>query len=191
MIEINLLPQEERSGLKEGIRIDMDMLNKAAKRIILASFFLPVLFQCLIFVNQARLSALKKSLLQISLQSSRVDLFREKIGEYTKLSGIREELTRGRFNVSLKMNIISNAITRGVWLKELTMSKDRLMIKGSCVYSSSGEFPQINQFFNSLKDDKRITDSFKQLQLASVQRSMFQGVEVVDFTVSAQVQKKK
>lgn len=190
MIEINLLPESLRKkqifqfNLPQGKRIPFVGL-------VIAFFILPhILLPVCIGINSFRLKRAEAALKRIGPQKQQVDALKLQVDAARGLEALDLRLGQERFLSSPKLNAVSDSLSDGVWLEELTFSKEALEIKGSCYSLEGQELTQIGNFLNALKSDSSIAKDFPRLELVSVQRRKLGAIEVVDFAISSKMQGK-
>ena len=190
MIEINLLPEHLRK--KQLPKLTFNLAGN--KKIIGFSVCSVVLahlgLQAIIFFQSLMLNHAERAFAAIGPQRLEVDELKAKMDKTKVLEELMVRLGTQRFSVSPKLNAISDAVTDGVWLYELALSKDACELKGSCVSLGAQELAQIWKFLNSLRALPELYKAFPRLELASVQRRKIGDVEVVDFIISSQSQTK-
>ena len=100
------------------------------------------------------------------------------INNITKKDGIRW---------AQKLNIISDSLPKGVWLKRLALDDGVLFIEGSAISKQQKEMINAHSFTSLLKEDKSFLTHLNDLELGSVQRQKIQNLEVADFLITAKV----
>lgn len=183
MIEINLLPQE----LHKKQQIKLDFLKDYDKKIIKPAIFVFAAIHLLLIsfmaINSMMLKHLTSSFIKIEPQKKQIDAVKNELQRYKDLQELFSRLMKQRINTAIELNIISDCLPQGVWLYELSFSKGIWKIQGSCISVSGSETEQIGKFLNALKANRE--DSFRDLELVSIQRRKIAATEVVDFVISS------
>lgn len=182
ILEINLLPEELR---KKRRAFQFKALADNAKKFlrpVIAGFILIHLFIPLItFTKNLRLKQAKRTFTNIQPQKEEIDEVRNQLQKFKSLDELFRRLRSQRLAVAPRLNIISDYLPQGVWLSELSVSKNVWEIKGSCIFGIESEMAQIGEFLQALKSDARFAKDFAGLELVSVQRKKLGPTEIVDF----------
>jgi len=88
---------------------------------------------------------------------------------------------------SKKLNVISDGITRGVWLRKMVLDKGGLTMEGSAVSKSHEEISNVGNFVSALKKDEGFMSGFSSLEVNSIQRGKRSSMEVTDFIVTVKL----
>jgi Tfp pilus assembly protein PilN len=103
----------------------------------------------------------------------------------TKMNMIADMTTKKSVLWSPKFNAISDALPRGLWIRNMTLDKTGLSIEGSVVSKTRNEINNVGLFISALKQDNDFIKDFSSLEVNSIQRSNASSVEVADFTILA------
>lgn len=115
----------------------------------------------------------------------------EVIAELRKLQGkvkSMEEITLGS-NIlwARKLNILSDQLPRGVWLKRAALNGRTFFIEGSAISRDQKEIISVHNFTAALKKQQDFLKDFDDLELDSVQRRKIKDIEVADFLITIQL----
>ncbi len=185
MIEINLLPEDSRP-VKTGVVYDPKQflfgLPVILFILIIAHFYITAQS---ISVNK-EYSALNKKWKETAAQREALKSNKDK---NTLSNGTLSfaQASKARIAWAQKLALISTNLPQGVWLNELIVNDKNFTLKGSVVSADKQEMGLINDFLNSLKQDKVFFSGFLSLELGPVQREMVGATERVDFTFSGQL----
>ena len=95
-----------------------------------------------------------------------------------------EDLSVGKNIVwSKKINVISDVIPRGVWLKRVALTDEVLFIDGSAVSQKANERFNIHTFATELRNDESFLKDFHNLELGSIQSRKIQQTDIDDFLI--------
>lgn len=175
MIEINLLPKELR---KKEVRfeIPLDSLLKILVIVLLIHLSLTVTTA----VRKAKLDSLNKNFFEFQEKKIAYDDLKKEIEILEKNRSNLDQLKGKRIIWSEKLNFISDTIPKGIWLKELSFSKGKFKIIGSCVSKRSDETERIQIFLSRLREE------FKDLELKGLTRRSIKSQDVIDFILSSE-----
>ena len=215
MIELNLLPLELQKKkptfsfekLPDVTRVPLQFLSRLPFRLIgfygggalLVLYTLAVLG---VVVNQHALSTLKKEWDQIAPQREKINLLS---GEYKELDAVEKAVQKlnHHFSWSKKLQDLSGAMVRGVWLRELSIGERHrdaapqqgtpggsgrlpeklLILTGSAASSKGDQTAVVGRFIRSLKENKDFFSDFTNVELESIKRRSIQSQDVMDFKI--------
>ena len=215
MIDINLLPEElKASRRKAGFSLgaikglfastDFKLGSLAAW---LAAFL--IFLQSIILVSQIssriRLNILKSGYSKMSLKKHDVDSIKAEIDAISRKSPLIDSaLTRG-FSWAQKLNALSDSMTPGIWMAELSYDETSLQkkeanksaravkAKKSLIRSlmlsgyayTAGEDPTaaIGKFISSLKANRNFYDGFQNIAIESIKGEKIENQEVMSFKI--------
>lgn len=184
MIEINLLPEELRKKQQVRLGFPKEYNKNIIKTVILIFISIHILIILLIAINSIMLKHLAASFIKIEPQKKQIDEVKGGLQKYKNLEDLFLRLSKQRIGMAPKLNTISDSLPQGVWLYELSFSKDIWKIQGNCISASSSETAQIGKFLNSLKSNDG-GSAFRDLELISIQRKKMGATEVVDFIITS------
>ena len=141
MIEINLLPEEQRAKNRKdvhsaapGAGMDPTYLIYVVP-IVAAILLLAHLYLGLAYVSkQNRFNSLNKEWASLASQRQKVSSFKTESAASSQDAMIIDELTNKSVRWSEKLNLLSLNLPPGVWFNEVVISKKSLVIK-ACVFS--------------------------------------------------------
>lgn len=182
MIEINLLPEELRKRFKPlCFNLPVKNIRNIAILTIAVFLLVHIFFPMLILINSLRLKLLKKAFVKIEPQKEQIDEISGQLQKLKSLDELFQRIGRQRLSLAVRLNIVSDYLPQGVWLDELSLSKEIWKIKGSCIFGSESEMSQIGKFLDALKSAAASGRDFANLELVSVQRRKLGPTELVDF----------
>ncbi len=88
-------------------------------------------------------------------------------------------------------NKINQAVPKGLWLNRLSFSYNGLVIGGGVFSFGTEEISLVNKFFNELKNDELFLENFSNFNLDSVQRRVIKEYEILDFLLTADINKER
>ena len=130
MIEINLLPEEYRKKDAQLKRMDMAKFNvqnlplfKIAGAALAVMVAVPVLLFFIGLYARAHLSSMEKQYNQMVPAKKEADALKSGIEMVNKKIKAIDELMVKRFSWARKLNDLSDSVTPGIWLTELSYSE--------------------------------------------------------------------
>ena len=217
MIEISLLPEELRK--KERIKVAMPEIP--IKKTLFISLGVLVSFQLLFTLFTFFLYTQEISLTKnvVSLKESSKDVIAQKEEAeaiYNRLKEIRSVVSR-KFYWSELLSSVSNSATKGVWLRNLSVTdqgpkpsgsdkastepqssdKDKkaakdmyLVLEGSAV-GQGQETAFIGKYLKQLKETPYFTELFSEIKPNNINQRRFKDFDVYDFTIHCKFRKEK
>ncbi|MCX5711947.1 MAG: hypothetical protein NTY47_02610 [Candidatus Omnitrophica bacterium] len=193
MIEINLLPAEQRIKTKK-VSVTAEAQNKI---IVYAVMLVVILLACLNLYVITRNTGAALKLKSLSSQWSGFEQKRKSIEAFQKESSellgsdkAMQQVVTARVVWSEKMNKLSLDLSYGVWFNELTVNRKELIIKGSILSLDKQEMGLLNKFIDDLKKDQQFSRDFEKLDISSLQRKQIGGYEIADFVFTAKLKTK-
>lgn len=184
MIEINLLPEELRKKQKVKLDFLKNYSKNIIKPVILIFISIHILLILLVAIDSVMLKHFTKSFIEIEPQKKQIDEVKGELQKYKNLEELFLRLSKQRLSIAPKLNIISDSLPHGIWLYELSFSKEIWKIQGNCISAPGLETTQIGKFLNSLKASDG-EGGFRDIELLSIQRKKIGATEVVDFVISS------
>ena len=218
MILINLLPQELRK--KEVTRIVMPEIpiKKTLIAIGAALAALQILLTLVAVFFSLREAAVKHEITILTSQTQETHQFRtQTLTVLNKLKDIHA-LTDKKFYWASVLNAISESLTKGVWLRGLSLdevieetprvadasvkanagkksqSKNqtiRVMKLEGSVTASGQETAFIGKYVKSLKENPYLTELFRDVELANINQRKIKEFDVYDFILLCKFRKGK
>ena len=183
MIEINLLPTELKSRLKD---------SEAAPPIFV--YFIPLVFVVLIIIHTVlggmylsqsiRLKALQGTWSKFEKQQKELESFKQQLSLLSKDAQGVSDLEHKRIDWSEKMYQLSACLPPGVWFTQLQVKETGFILNGSVVSLQKTELAVINKYVDTLKADVRFKKDFSTLALGPLIRRTVGGYEIVDFILT-------
>ena len=193
MIDINLIPASLRkNGKSEAITLAINYppetligvgvglgLFIMTIHLILGAFWLVGMFRLSnVQANWQKLADDKTVLDTIDAESK--DLKK-------KFNMIADMTTKKSVQWTPKLNTISDVLTRGLWLRKMSLDKMGLSMEGSVVSKSQNEINNVGLFLSALRQNNEFMKDFSSLEVNSIQRGKNNSIEVTDFTVMAKL----
>lgn len=200
-LRFELISNWERSKLKKsqtdeelGVAFSLKDFRPDLKFVLL-SFIIAIscfgfgLYQRVPLKNRlAVLINTRPKLITVSQDSSYDDLKEIDENYIDKTSTIKKLLSRYPY-FTPEFNVLPKLLSKGVWLTQFNFqqadSGKELMLKGSAYFKDRNkEFEAINQFLSNLKGDPEFANTFKHIEIVSIESSKIDKWEVTSFAIS-------
>lgn len=192
MIEINLLPpnlkkKRKRTGKQESI-IPLEIVIGLGGGLIFLLIGVHVLLLLINLGKMASHQSLKMQWDTIQPAKQNVDKVIEEMRMLRKRYAAVETITEEKGAVwSQKLNIISDVLPRGVWLRKIALTTDVLFIEGSAISKKKQEMIDVHSFRGNLKEEGAFLKGLKDLELGSIQRRNVSNIEIADFLITCEL----
>jgi Tfp pilus assembly protein PilN len=191
MIEINLLPEEQKAKTRKAVSsapagkgFDPTYLVYAvpvvAAVLLITHFYLGFVS----FSFQGRLRALNKEWSGLESQRQKIGSYKSETEVNSQDSLIIDELTTKSIRWSEKLNRLSLDLPPGVWFNDIAISRKSLEIKSSVFSLDSNGVDLINKFLYNLKNDKEFFKDFISVETGNMVTKKLGSYEVMDFTLT-------
>ncbi|MFH1093810.1 MAG: hypothetical protein V1739_06630 [Candidatus Omnitrophota bacterium] len=193
MIEINLLPEIYRAKKEERQQlIPLNLILLSINAMLLAIFLI------ITAINVGRsitLHALDTRLKGLAPEQQKIISIQQKTVNLKKTNALFSPLVKNRSLWSKKLNLLSDLIIPGIWLRQLSLEKEavaqaagpqgkkNLKIEATAVSVIHDEMGAIGNFVRNLKLNKEFFQHFSGIELEGVLRRQIATVEVMDFTL--------
>ncbi len=198
MIEINLLPDLYRNLKKtkeQNIPLNLILLSINAVLI--------VVFLIVTGLNVSKimtLHALEIRLKGLAPEQQKIILLQQKSANFKNTNALFSPLVTNRFLWAKKLNVLSDLMVQGVWLRNLSLERKtpqvvpatlqppaalpcELKIEATVVSAGQDEMAIIGEFIKNLKGNEDFFKDFKTIELDTSLRRQIAVVEVMDFTL--------
>ncbi|MEI7998097.1 MAG: PilN domain-containing protein [Candidatus Omnitrophota bacterium] len=195
MIEINLVPVNLRKKEAQGAGETLALLN-IPKEILLGfgSIFLSLLILIHLgligtwIVKFGQHLVYKVAWQKMLPDKSNLDSINQELQDLRGKTSIITDITSKKAMLwSQKLNVLSDVMPKGVWLKKITWKDNVVSIEGSVVSKFREEITIAGNFVSNLKKEEGFAKGFSSIELSSVNRSKKGMTEIVDFIITAKV----
>jgi len=186
-IEINLIPPGLRKNKKKkfaGVGIPMEIIVGSAGGVFILLIVAHVGLFAMNMSNLSKYRGLEKEWAQMAEAKENVDVvigelrgFQEK---YKKVEGI---LTKDGIYWSQKLNILSDSLSKGVWLRKVFFDEEILLMEGSAISRQNKEMISIHDFIARLKNQGDFLKNLDDLELGSINRKKIHKNEIAEFII--------
>lgn len=206
MIEINLLPHELRkkvspfAGIAKMNLSSIDVKNIPVLHIVIGICGIVVALQIGLFafgmISSAQLSAVSKRLSELMPQKKEADVLKARVTDINRRSAAIDELMLKRFSWAKKLSALSDCVTPGIWLSELSyderqgVGKNNKIMPGSLIMSGfalgAGEqgTSLVRRFIKTLQGNQDFSVHFESIDLVSSRSDKVDGQDVMSFRIT-------
>ncbi len=104
-----------------------------------------------------------------------------------KMNAITDLTSKKVARWSNKLNFVSDALPKGVWLRRMVLDNNVLTMEGSAVSKSHSEIAAVGNFTAGLKNQTAFINDFTSLEVNSIVRGKKGNTEVTDFTITGKL----
>ncbi len=205
MIEINLIPQDQRRKKIELPDISFLPFIGGTVGIVIAIHLVLVVWANM---QVGAITRLQTQWQELKPQQDDSEMLKRQLIRLREKIGALDELTSGRIVWTEKLNGLSDAMIPGVWLNRLwletkkeiledtsettsaegrtedtpeVITRKLLHMRGSVIAGSGEEAAIVGKFIRSLKDNTMFYYGIREIDTSSIQRSQLKESEVMDF----------
>ena len=92
---------------------------------------------------------------------------------------------------SKKLNVISDNLPRGVWIRKLTLRDDRFLIDASSISRDQQELINASRFLSTLKEKELFVEQLEDLELGPMIKRNIKNIEVTDFLITSSLEEQE
>jgi Tfp pilus assembly protein PilN len=195
MIRINILPEQarrKRAGFaaQNWLKIPMENVVGIAGGVCAVLLAVHILLTGVALATKMHIAGRAKKWEHLSGEKQNIDaVMRELNANRDKLKSIKE-ISEGKIlSWSRILNVISDSIPKGVWLRQISVEDKILLVQGSAVSKVRSEMSSVGGFVARLKESEYILNNFEDFEVGSIQRRRDTTVGVADFSFSLNLQK--
>jgi hypothetical protein len=194
MIEINLLPEELRKK-EEHINILAELPIQRGAIIFVCVFFVAQLFASIYaFYLSSNFKAMKAESDLLIAANAEIESQKSETLANKKRIEKADAVTHRKFYWSDFLSALSDSVTKGVWLKELSIDSDgkisRLSLTGSVV-GKGEETAYTGKFIKELKNNSLFNELFDEIELSTINQKKIKEFDVYDFVILCPFKKGK
>ena len=189
MIDINLIPPELRKRRKSRFtgrfHIPLEIIVGCSVGLLI---FLGMIHVLLLLMNVRKLAQHKILKMQWEAMRPGKENVDSVISEMRIVQGkfktIEEIVNKGGLSWSQKLNLLSDNLPRGMWLKKIDFHDNMFFIEGSAISRDTNEIISVHRITANLKETPAFMNDFTELELGSIQRRKIKNIEIADFVVT-------
>jgi hypothetical protein len=194
MIDINLVPEQLRKRRKSELlsggvfNIPKEVMVGVGGGIIALLLAVDVLFFMAKVVKFIQHQHVKSKWEAILPDKTNTDAIKKELQDLQKEVKSMKDIMEGHNAVwSQKLNVISDGLAKGIWIRKLTLNDKQLFIEGTTVSKEQNEMTNVGLFVSNLKDDEEFMKNFESIEVDHIQRRKNETLEVADFTILARL----
>ena len=194
MIDINLSPDQFRKRRKSDFfsggvfNIPREVLVGIGGGILALMLFVDGLVFLAKVAKFFEYQHVKSKWQAILPQKSATDLIKQNLQEVQKEVKSIKDIMDGQSSLwSQKLNVISDSLPKGVWLRKITLNDKQVFIEGSAVSQGQSEIINVGNFVSNMKKDPQFMNDFESIEVDYIQSRKTVGLEVSDFTILAKL----
>ena len=193
MIEINLIPYSLRKNKKgklslKEFNIPLEIVIGLGGGLIVLLVLAHVFLLVINIRNVAQHKEFKEEMEAVSPGKQRVEkVINELRALQSTQKAVGDILPERKISWSQKLNILSDSIPRGVWLKRVNLEGDVLLIEGSAISTDNEAMINVHQFTSTLKSQREFLEHFNDLELGSIQRRKIRQMDIADFMITVRL----
>lgn len=192
MIEINLVPANLRKkqlggmGILDSIGLPKEVLLGTSGIFIAVLILIHGLLLSMWIAKFVRYGVYKVAWTRMLPDKNHIDALNQQMQDLkSRASTINNLTSQQNMLWSQKLNILSDALPKEVWLKQIGWNNEILTITGCAVSRFHDEISVVGNFVSNLHRTQDFMKNFLSLELNSVNRTKKGGTEVADFIITA------
>lgn len=191
MIEINLLPEEQRvKKTEQSAASQLDNIVFLFPLIVIIVVLVHLYLLIMFFSKTSTYASLEKKWRSMEPQKKEVSGMKSEIDANVADARAVEAFMKDRIELAAKLNKLSVYLPSGIWFNDVSFSRRQFIVRGSVVSLKTDEMDMINTFVQDLKSDREFSADFVSIELGAVQRKTIGSYDVVDFVLTSSLQAK-
>jgi Tfp pilus assembly protein PilN len=194
MIEINVLPIPLKNkgtqgvGFLKSIQLPREILIGAGGIFVSGLLIVHLLLLLGFAIQLGRQMIYKRTWQGMLADKKNIDSIGQEMKDLrARITTINEITSKKSIVWSAKLNILSDQLPKGLWLRKIVWDNKLLVVEGSAYSKFHDEINSVGNFVSSLKKEEEFIKNFSSMEVNSVTRTKRGGTEVVDFKVIAKV----
>lgn len=194
MIEINLVPATLRkkensgAGFWAAVNLPKEILLGVGGLFVVLLVLIHSVFIGAYILKFTHQLVYKTTWARMSPDKNNIDSISKELKDLkAKMVTIDDITSKKTFLWSQKLNMISNLLPKGVWLRKMTWNNTSLVIEGSAYSKLHDEMIIVGNYVSNLKKEDGFVKDFISVELSSVNRVKKSIVEVADFIITAKI----
>ena len=193
MIEINLIPYSLRKKKKDKFsltefNVPLEIVIGLGGGLIVLLVLVHVFLLVINIRNVAKHKEFQRKIAAVSPEKQRVaEVLNELRALQSTQKAVQGILPERKIYWANKLNILSDSIPRGVWIKRINLEGDALLIEGSAIATDNEAMINVHQFTSTLKSQREFLEYFNDLELGSIQRRKIKQMDIADFMITVRL----
>lgn len=198
MISINLIPEDKQKRRRRGGILPVGFVLPREVIIGLIGGFIVlllathILFQAIILVKFVDLKSKQAYWNKILPEKTKVDdVMAQLRSRNLRIKTINDIRSSSGISWARKLNAISDAMLRGIWLRSIEKEGATILIEGSSVSKHKVEMITVHNFVKNLKENEMLMRGVSLVELDSIKTRKVGDTSVADFMVRIELEKKE
>ena len=193
MIEINLVPYSLRKKKKgkfslTEFNIPLEIVIGLGGGLVVLLVLVHVFLLVINIRNVAKHKEFQREIEAVSPEKQRVEkVLNELRALQSTQKSVQGILPERKIYWANKLNILSDSMPRGVWIKRINLEGDVLLIEGSAISTDNEAMINVHQFTSTLKSQREFLEYFNDLELGSIQRRKIKQMDIADFMITVKL----
>jgi hypothetical protein len=193
MIEINLIPANLRKkqsqggvGVLKSIDLPREILFGLGSLLILLLISIHLILLVVYLAKFSQQMMAKATWERMLPDKNNVDSINQNMTDLRKkLATVNDVTSKKSMLWSQKLNILSDALPKGLWFRKIDWTNNLLTVEGSAFSKLHDEITIVGNFVSSLKKEPNFSKDFISIEVSSVTRSKKGMTEIADFKITA------
>ena len=191
MININLIPiaLRKKSGHKGieamGINLPHEIIIGVGAGFALLLILLHVALGIVMANQMARHTTAQWEWERLLPDKNNLDAIANEVKDLKKkMNTIRDITAKQSIGWSRNLNVISDSMPKGLWLRRIALDAHSFVIEGSAVSKMQNEISTVGDFVSNLKKDEVFMKAFVGLEVNSIQRTKKNTTDLAEFSIT-------
>jgi Tfp pilus assembly protein PilN len=192
MIEINLVSANLRkkenrgAGFLRSIDLPREVLYGIGSLFVLFLVLTHLALLTVYMVKFSKQMVYKATWQKMLPDKNNIDSISQELKDLrTKMVTIADITSKKSTLWSEKLNILSDVMPKGVWLRRIVWDNNTMIIEGSAYSKLHDEITTVGNYVSNIKKNENFAKDFSSIELNSVTRSKKGMTEVADFKITA------
>jgi len=194
MIEINLVPAALRKneargvGVLASINLPQEVVLGFGGIVVGVLVLVHLILLMMWFTKSFQYFSYKSSWQAMASTRKIIDSTNEELKDFKgKISTITDITSKNAILWSRDLNILSDAVPKGIWFRRILWDSRVLIIEGSVFSKAHDEIAMVEDFVSNLKKEESFVKNFSLIEVNSVNLSLKSKstTEVADFKITA------
>lgn len=194
MIDINLVPEQQRKRrrnelLSGGIfNIPREVMVGVGGGIIALLLCIDMLVFVVKIAKFIEYHHVKSKWQAMLPDKTTTDTIKKSLQDVQKEVKSMKDIMDGQAAMwSQKLNVISDSLPKGIWLRKITLLDTQFFIEGTTVSKEQSGMANVGTFVSNMKKDPEFMKNFESIEVDNIQRRKNDTLEVADFTILAKL----
>ena len=195
MIDINLVPdhlrKKSKGKLLQGTQnVPPEIIIGIGGGLIVLLIIFHVFLLATNIYKIVQYKSLQQQWTKILPDKEKADKIINDMRSYQARFSSVDNMTKGkRIFWSEKLNIISDNLSKGIWLNKIDFDEDILLISGRALSRRNEQMLNVHTFAGILKANKDFLTHFEDLELGSMQLEKIGETEIASFLITCHLKK--